>query len=134
VTAVYREAESGVLHVQVTTLQLALNFLTMLSLLEYCEQGKQFAEYFEDVNPLMPPEQIARQVFRNLYLKQAGDVDVIRRLVDQMHGNFYTTTHCQIKRIQLICKNDALQNAFVNLHTVAGWLTVNLQEQLDGLG
>lgn len=133
VTAVYREADTGVLHVEVTTLQRALNFLTMLSLLEYCEQGKQFAQYFEDVNPLMPPEQISRQVFRNLYLKQSGDVESIRRMVGRMHDDFHTTTHCQIKRIKLICKNDALLNAFVNLHTVAGWLTVNLQEQLEGL-
>lgn len=134
VTAVYRGPDSPLLHVEETTLQRALNFLTMLSLLEYCEQGQLFAEYFRDVTPLMPTEQIARQVFLSLYLKHRGDAKAVREVIGRMQASLHVTTECQVKRIRLICRNDALANAFVNLHTAVTWLSFELQSRLRQIG
>jgi hypothetical protein len=131
VTAVYREDMENPVQVSHTNMQRALVYVSMLSLIQFCEVGRTFAQYFEGVNPLMAPEKIARQVFANLHVGLQGDLLAIESLIQRMSDELHITTTCQMARIRLISRNDAFLNAFVNANCTTGWLSLELQTQLD---
>ena len=122
VTAVFRDQGSNILHVAETTMQEALKYLSLLSLMDYCEVGRKFFPFFQGVNPLMTAEDIARCVFRNLYVNCEGDLDEVRRLIQLMQDEIEVTTRCQMARLRLICRHDAFLTALVNFQLTAEWL------------
>ncbi len=128
VTAVYRGQDSTVLHVADTTLQEALKYLSLLSLMQYCEVGLKYFPYFQGVNPLMPAEDVARRVFHNLYFDCRGDLDEVGRIIRSMQEEIQVTARCQMDRLRLICRNDAFLNAMVNVHSTAAWLDFDLDQ------
>jgi hypothetical protein len=130
VTAVFREEGSGILHVAETTLQEALKYLGVLTLMHYCEVGHKYLAYFRGVIPLMPSEEIAWRVFHNLYFDCHGDIARIRTIVRRMQEEIQVTTRCQMARLRLICHNDAFLNALVAVNATAGWLDFDLAEML----
>ncbi len=140
VTAVYREASSddgspGGLYVRVTSMQEALQYIAILSLLYYCEVGKKYYACFENVNPLMPTDALGRTVFANMYLQCGGDRTAMQELLTRMEEELLLTAKCQIKRLQLICRRDAFANAIVGTHTTTRLLKIELQAlyaRLDG--
>ncbi len=131
VTAVYRERGSAIIEVSQTNMVEALKYLTMLSLMHYCEVGRKYFSYFLGVSPLMPAEQIALRVFHNLYFDCRGDLGKIRSIIAQMQEEIQVTTRCQMDRLRLICRNDAFLNALVNVHSTAGWLDYDLTELMN---
>ena len=118
VVAIYRENEHSLLVVCETSMQNALQFITILSLTTYCEVGRSFARYFDGVNPLMPFDRIADQVFGNMYLHLRGDLAALHREAKLMQEQTHCITSCQVNRLRLICKSDVLPNAFVNTHSL----------------
>lgn len=138
VTALYREppfdtnAPGGV-YVRVTSMQEALQYISMLSLLFYCEVGKKYYACFDNVNPLMPSDAISRTVFANVYLHCAGDQQAIQAMLTQMTEEILHTARCQIKRLQLICKQDAFINAIVGTHTTVQMIMNNLHGLYEGV-
>jgi hypothetical protein len=126
VTAVFRARGSDILHVSRTTMQEAIKYLAMLSVMHYCEVGRKFFPYFRGVNPLMPSEDIATQVFRNLYFDCRGNEDGIRAIINRMQTEIRVTTRCQMDRLRLICHNDVFLNALVAVHSTAAWLDFDL--------
>lgn len=130
VVAVYREAGSDVLQVIETTMQEALKFISILSLTHYCEVGRKFGPYFEGVNPLMPPPDLAAAVYRNLFLAVHGDLDQLRSTIETMQSELLQTARCQIARLQLISQRDAFLNAFVATHTSTQLLFDQLRRHL----
>lgn len=130
VTAVYRGHGSAVLHVSATTMQEALKYLSLLSLMHYCEVGRKYFPYFQGINPLMPADEIAPRVFQNLYFDCRGDLDEVGRIIRSMQDEIQVTTHCQMDRLRLICRNDAFLNALVNVHSMAGWLDFDLDQMV----
>jgi len=142
VTAVYREPPTcdgapGGLYVRVTSMQEALQYIAILSLLYYCEVGKKYYACFENVNPLMPAEALARTVFANMHLQCAGDRAAMQALLTRMEDELLQTASCQVKRLQLICKQDAFTNAIVGTHTTTRLLMMELHalyERLDAQG
>ena len=130
VTAVYREVDAGYIVVSETTMQNALQFVTILSLIHYCEVGQQYAEYFTGVNPLMPLESIGKAVFLNVYLACQGDVEQATALIDAMSKDILETARCQIKRLRLISSRDAFLNAFVNTELITRFVVKELNTQV----
>lgn len=133
VTAVYRAAEAMPLQIVDTTMQQALMFVAILSLTEYCETGLQFKQYFRGINPLMPADQIANTMFKNIYLDYQGDLEAISSLVQEMSSSFTTTSSCQIERLQLISRRDAFCNAFVNTQNTSAWLMMMIEDHIEDL-
>ncbi|MDP6470381.1 MAG: hypothetical protein QGH42_00300 [Kiritimatiellia bacterium] len=113
VTAVFREEGEGSLLIRKTTMQGALQYISILSLIHYCEVGQKYSAFFEGVNPLMPQVQIADAVFRNMYLACEGDLSILVETLSTMQEELLQTAKCQVKRLQLISKRDAFLNAFV---------------------
>jgi len=114
VTAVYRAGEDESFSVCNARMSDALQFVTILSLMNYCEVGQEYGHYFDGVNPLMPVEDIGRAVFMNIYLDAEADIERIKDIIKIMSGNILHTARCQTARLNLISKRDAFINAFVN--------------------
>lgn len=114
VSAVYRGAGSELVCVPDTTMQEALQFVALLSLMYYCEVGKKYWKFFTGVHPLMDPADLMNRVHLNVYWHCKGDSPKIDRILQAFADEITCTCECQVKRLRLICKNDALLNAFVN--------------------
>ena len=66
VTAAYSVANDGTDRHTITTrttLQRALQYVSLLSVLFHCERGKEFWPYFHGVHPLMTVEELAIRVY-----------------------------------------------------------------------
>ena len=138
VLAVYREPTDetnvpGALYIRQTQMQEALQFISILSLMFYCEVGKKYYAYFENANPLMPSDALSKTVFANMYIQCLGNREQLQSLVSEMTSEILLTAQCQVKRLRLICKNDALINAIVGTHTTVQMLLHNLQDLVDSL-
>jgi hypothetical protein len=130
VTAVYRDAASSLLYVSETTLQDALKYITMLSLLQYCEVGRSYRAYFREVIPLMGSREMAEIIFKNIFLACGGRMEEVGEIIHRMRGELTHTTRCQLRRLRLISKGDAFCNAFVNTHAATEFLFHELQDRL----
>ena len=128
VTAIYRERDQPLWHGKQTTMQQALQCITILSLTEYCEVGRTYQVYFRGINPLMPPDEIAARVYRNIFWEHRGQMDAVRDVITRMRHEITITATCQIERLRLICSSDAFINAFVNTQVSVEFLLVELAQ------
>lgn len=136
ITAAYREErneaanEEGMLHVVQTTMQRALQHVSILSLIHYCEVGRTYIKYFAGVIPFMDPVTMAERVYQNVYWDLRGDEAAVNQLLTTMRSEIDLTVHCQIERLHLICQHDAFVNAFVNTHIATQFLAPELLPEL----
>jgi hypothetical protein len=135
VTAIYTGEEKRLYHVSHTTMQRALRDISNLSLMEYCQVGRKYQKYYYGIIPVMETEQIANSLYLNIYWIHRGDEEAIDKLIAQMSKEITMTTKNQMRRLRLICKNDAFLNAFILTHLVTDVLFENrdnkLREQLE---
>jgi hypothetical protein len=135
VTAIYKGNEKGLFHVSHTTMQRALRYISNLSLMGYCQVGRKYQKYYYGILPVMDTEQIANSLYLNMYWIHRGDEEVIDELISQMNKEITMTTENQMRRLRLICENDAFLNAFILTHLVTDVLFDNkdtkLREQLE---
>ena len=130
VTVVFKEKNSGLLHVRNTDMQKALQFLSMLSLIHYCEVGHSYAKYFLGVMPLMEIEEVAERIYLNIYWHCRGDVPKMKEIIGKFSQEIRHTSQCQIRRLGTICKNDAFINAFVLTQLVADLVSMMNDDDL----
>jgi hypothetical protein len=130
VTAIYREADIDVISVVETTMQEALKFIVILSLTQYCEVGRKYGAYFQGINPLMQPPDIAAAVFRQVYLAAGGKLADVSSIILTMREELLLVVRCQIERLHLICTNDAFSNAFVSTYNVTELLFAEMEKCL----
>lgn len=134
VTAVYVPRQNGQdrqVNMAETTLQRALQYVSVLSLLYYCEVGRQYWRYFCGVHPLTPVEDVVMRVYLNMFWACGGDRERTRALATRFHDEITTTTRCQMARLRLICHSDALLNALI-LTQVASAFVVDRAEAMVG--
>ncbi|MBL7076343.1 MAG: hypothetical protein ISS31_02625 [Kiritimatiellae bacterium] len=132
VTAVFRESEGSSLLIRDTTMQGALQYVSILSLMHYCEVGRKYGAFFEGVNPLMPQVEIASAVYKNMYIACEGDLAILTDTLRTMQEELLQTAKCQIKRLQLISKRDAFLNAFVATETTTELMLMQVQKMVTG--
>jgi hypothetical protein len=136
VTAAYRadpergDRQAGMLHVVQTTMQRALQQVSILSLIHYCEVGQTYFKYFSGVIPFMDAMTMAERVYLNIFWDLHGDVAAVDELIATMRSELDYTVRCQIERLRLICRNDAFINAFVNTHITTQFLAPELLPEL----
>lgn len=138
VLAAYREPPSSDnkqrgLYLRQTTMQQALQYITILSLMFYCEVGKAYYACFENTNPLMPSKALSKVVFANMYLQCKGDRETLETLLEKMTSEILQTAKCQVKRLQLICKHDAFINAIIGTHTTVQLILQNLHDLVEAM-
>ncbi|HZP59531.1 MAG TPA: hypothetical protein VFB27_04340 [Opitutaceae bacterium] len=114
VAAVYRGAGCELVCIPDTSMQEALQYVAILSLMYYCEVGKKYWKFFTGVHPLMDTSDLTSRIHLNIFWHCQGEAEKIDRMVQAFADEITFTCECQVKRLRLICKNDALLNAFVN--------------------
>ena len=133
VTAVYLEldeTQGALLHVSATTLQRALQFVAMQSVLNYCEVGRLYRPYFSGVIPFTSAAMMAERIYANVMLEKNGDHAAIESVIAEMRAKLAVTMNCQIKRVRLVAQNDGFLNAFVNLHLTLEMLGPEHRDQV----
>ena len=124
VGAVYRGLQPGLVWVPETTMQEALQFVTILSLMYYCEVGKKYWKFFLGIHPLLSPHEMIARIHLNIYWDCQGDKGKADRVIQSFAEEINCTCRCQVKRLGLICKNDVLMNAFVNTQAQIEYLAM----------
>lgn len=112
VIAVFKGKNSELVHLRNTTMQRALQYVSMLSLIHYCEVGRSYAKYFLGLMPLMEGKEVAERIYLNIYWHCRGDASRIKEIVTKFFEEIKITSACQIKRLNTICKSDPFLNAF----------------------
>ena len=130
VTAAYYDHETGTTITCQTTMQRALQFISILMLLFYCEVGQKFRRYYFGVHPLMPTDEVVARVFLNMFWACGGDMDRTRALIDEFDEEIATTTRCQLDRIRLFCRSDAIVNALILTQIASEFLAMNAEDIL----
>lgn len=134
VISVYSDGRNN-LTVNRTTMQQAMKYLSVLSLMYYCRIGRTYWKYFLGITPTMAPEQIAFHLYLNFYYLNKGNRRHIKRSLSTFRDQIFITCRNQVNRMNLICKNDVFMNAFVNTQLITEILSLNfdraISEQFD---
>lgn len=130
VTAVYREKGTDSLVVTDIKMSEALKFITILSLMDYCEVGHKYLDLFDGINPMMTADKIAKIVFKNIYFKSHGNIERIQKTVYVMSDEILHTAKCQVARLNLICNNDAFVNAYINTDLITSFIRKEMREYI----
>jgi hypothetical protein len=131
VTAVYRAAGSDSVIAAETTMQRALQYVSVLSLLYYCDVGKQYWRCFHGIHPLMRTEELVARLYLNMFWTCGGDLGKTRELAQRFHDDVSTTTSCQMARIRLFCHTDSFLNALVLTQIASELLICDVEEIVD---
>ena len=131
VTAVYKGDEKQVYHISDTTMQDALKYVSILSLTRYCQTGRKYWRYFFGVIPLMGAQGMAVRLYLNIYWLHKGKIKEIKNFISKFDEEMKTTSENQVKRLNLICKNDAFMNAFIATQITTEFLSMGIGKILE---
>ncbi len=127
VTAVYKGSRNGVLHIRKTSMQAALQYVAMLSLLRYNMVLRKYWKYYYGVIPLMDSEEAACRIYLNMYWQCKGDKAKIDALIAAFKEELRISSANQVSRLGLVCKNDAFINSFLKIQTVCDFLEMDIE-------
>ena len=128
VVAVYKDDDSSLLQVADTTMQEALKYISLLSLMQYCQIGRVYWKYYMGIMPLKGGKEASTRLYLNIYNLCKGNKDEINKVISVFIQQIRITSQNQVKRMNLICKNDVFMNAFVNAQIVAEFLSMNIDK------
>jgi hypothetical protein len=131
ITAVYRAPDQDILYVCHTTMQRALRYVAILSLLYYCQNGRQYWPYFRGIVPLAEAKDIAIRLYLNIYWVHQAQPEAIREVIERFDREILLTTRNQVKRMSLICRNDAFLNAFVSTQSTIACLALDMPKTVS---
>jgi hypothetical protein len=123
VIAVYKGNEDKLVHVRATTMQDALKYVSILSLLRYNLVLQKYWKYYYGIIPIMGGREVATRVYLNMYWLHKGNLEEIKEMIKRFAEELRVSSTNQVKRLNLVCKNDAFVNAFVNTQLVTQFLT-----------
>jgi len=118
VIAIYKGHEDKLIHIRATTMQDALKYVSILSLLRYNLVLQKYWKYYYGIIPIMSGREVASRVYLNMYWLHKGNLEEIREMNKRFGEELRVSSANQVKRLNLVCKNDAFMNAFVNTELV----------------
>lgn len=131
VVAIYKGKDRDLLHIADTTMQDALKFISILSLTGYCQLGRKYRKYFLGIILLMDAKQVAIRLYLNIYQYNQGNKETVDKTINCFKEDMTMTSKNQLKRLNLICKNDAFLNAIVNTQLATQLLTMDMESMLE---
>jgi len=131
VTAVYKDDNKDILYISSTTMQQALKYVSMLSLMRYCRKGRTYWRYFWGISPLMNGREIASRLYLNFIFLHSCNMDEINKVISRFKEEIKITSKNQVARMNLVCQNDAFSNSFVNTQIITEILSMNLDKALE---
>jgi len=126
VIAVYKGGEEKLVHIRETTMQDALKYVSILSLLRYNLVLQKYWKYYYGIIPIMGGREVATRVYLNMYWLHNGNLEEIKEMIKKFGEELRVSSTNQVKRMNLVCKNDAFVNAFVNAQLVTQFL-INIE-------
>jgi hypothetical protein len=130
VTAVYRDDKGG-LFVNRTTMQKALRYLSVLSLVYYCQVTRKYWKHFWGIMPLTEAQEIAARLYLNFFYLNNGSKRATDKSILKFKEEITITSGNQVKRMNLVCDNDAFMNAFVNTQIITDILSFDIGRLVD---
>jgi hypothetical protein len=131
VTALYNEGGEERYTLCQTTMQHALKYVSVLSLMNYCLCGRKYWKYFFGVIPLMTGQEIAARIYLNMHWIHRGNPEEIHELITRFNDEILVTSKNQVKRLNMISKSDAFINAFINTQIAAKFVSLGMDKRLD---
>ncbi len=130
--AVYRTSgdRSVLVAIRQTTMQEALRYVSILSLVHYCEVGQKYREWFFGVTPVMSFDEVVNRLYLNVFWLCRGDRKKAKQLIETFSHEIRITVLCQSERLLRICKRDAFVNAFSATHLITHLLSRCTDEAL----
>jgi hypothetical protein len=121
VTAIYVKKE-GLAYISETTMQDALQYVTNMSIFEYCEGAKKYHRYFRGIEPFMNMNESRSRLLLNIYWLYHGDREKVRSAIDEMQQVITVISKNAVARLNIMCKSDAFSNAYVKAHNTVAFL------------
>ncbi|NOX65979.1 MAG: hypothetical protein GXO85_09325 [Chlorobi bacterium] len=131
VTAVLKTNNPSVITVRHTDLQNALRYVSLLSLIKYCETNRRYWSYYFGVSPLADVQQALAQIYLNIFWLNKGDKKKTHNAINIFTKEMRISNECLLRRLKLICKNDAFINAYANTQMSSEFLSMNGDDILD---
>ncbi len=130
VTAIYVKKE-GLQYVSETTMQNALQYVTNMSIFEYCEGAKRYYIYFQGIEPFMDVNEARARLLMNIYWLKRGDMDKVHTLLNELRHDLTVISKNCIKRLRLLSKSDAFMNAYVRTQILTEVLVFDINAMLE---
>jgi len=83
VTVVFRDT-GKVLSIKDTDMQNALQYLTDMSVFQYCEDMKRYREYYSGIRPLRSTSENVQTLLLNIFWKSNGDKEQMRNTIKEL--------------------------------------------------
>jgi len=130
VTIVYKDG-NDVLYTRTTMMQEALRYLSVLSMVYYCQVGRTYWKYFLGIMPYMTASEIAERLYLNFLFLNNGNKKASDDTITKFKKDITFVTRNQVRRMNLVCKNDAFMNAFVNAQIITELMSEGFAEKLE---
>jgi hypothetical protein len=130
VEAVYKDNKGG-FYVHKTTMQQALRYLSILSLVYYCQVTRKYWKHFWGIMPLMDSQEAAARLYLNFFYLNGGSKRKTGKSISKFKEEITITSRNQVNRMNLVCDNDAFMNAFVNTQVITDILSFDIGKVVD---
>lgn len=129
-TAVYVHRDGEITIVQ-TDLQQGLQYLTNMSLFEYCENAKQFRHYFRGIRPFMKLEEAITRLVLNITLFHRDDSQKVEKVIKELRYHVTVASRSCVRRLGVMCKSDAFKNAYAKTQCFTEFLSINPESLIE---
>jgi hypothetical protein len=130
VIAIYKSSDDRSVHLRATTMQDAMKYVSILSLLRYNLVLQKYWKYYYGILPIMNGREVATRVYLNMYWLHRGRLEEIKEMIKRFREELKVSSTNQVKRLNLVCKNDVFTNAFVNTQLVGDFLSMDMENAL----
>ncbi|MDJ0766215.1 MAG: hypothetical protein QNJ97_24750 [Myxococcota bacterium] len=130
VTAVYKQENPNLISISETTLQEALKYVSILSLVQYCKTNKRYWKYFYGITPLLELETVIAKTYLNLFWHCQGDQEQMKRVIAVFVRDIGDSSKFLLNRLRAICSNDAFINAIANTQVSTEILSMDVSHVL----
>ena len=127
VTAIFKGNEAQLLYISEASMQTALQYICILSLMSYCRAGRKYGKYYDGVVPIMGVNEAVKRFYLNAYWIHRGNLDELKTFIAEFKGTISLISKNLIKRLSLICKKDAFINAFINMQVFTEFLSMDME-------
>jgi len=97
----------------------------------YCQVTRKYWKHFWGVMPLMESQEIAARLYLNFFYLNGGSKRKVEKSISKFKEEITITSRNQVKRMNLVCDNDAFMNAFVNTQIITDILSFDVGKLVD---
>ena len=129
VVAIYRDEKE--VHICNTTMQQALKYVSIMGMIQYCQYGQKYKKCFWNIIPISAAEKVAMKIFLNIFWLESGEKREVEKTIEEFREKLDAIVKNQMARLRLVCKQDALLNAFYNTSIIPVFLEMNIEETMQ---